>query len=60
MIIRAFNKWTTTRKTKSGYSVTCKKGLWSIHAPSKDDAFREALRYFAQYYSDGEYEDDKP
>lgn len=50
-----FKKYTTCRKTKTGYSVSCKSGFWAIYAPTKDEAEREAMNYFVQYYSDGEY-----
>lgn len=50
-----FKKYTTTRKTKDGYSITCKKGLWKVHAPTKEQAECEAERYLLAYLSDGEY-----
>ena len=39
-----------------GYCVNCRKGLWGVLAPTKEEAEREARRYFAQYFSDGEYD----
>jgi hypothetical protein len=51
----AYKKFTKTRKTKHGYNVKCSKGLWSITAPTKDQAIREGKHYFIQYYMDGEY-----
>lgn len=51
----AFKKWVKFRKTKNGYIAKCKKGFWSVHAPTYEEAEREARHYFAQYYSDGEY-----
>lgn len=52
----AFRKWTTTRKTKYGYSVRCKKGFWGVDAPTLEEAEREAHRYFMQYFAYGEYD----
>ena len=37
-------------------SFKCKLGLWSVEAKNPDDAFREAMHYFQQYRSDGEYD----
>ena len=51
----AYKIWTSTRKTKNGYTVKCKKGLWRVDAPSKRKAEQEARHYFAQYFTDGEY-----
>jgi len=53
---KEFNKCVTKRKRKSGkYSINCKLGLWGVSADNKDTATIEALRYFLQYKSDGEY-----
>ena len=52
---KLFCKFTSQRKTKDGFCVKCKKGLWRVDAPSKRKALTEARRYFAQYYADGEY-----
>ena len=51
-----FHQHTRSRKTKNGYSIRCKKGLWSVTAPTKSQAEREAMRYFTQYFEDGEYD----
>lgn len=51
----AFKTWTTTRKTKHGYSIRCKKGFWGVDASTREEAEREAKYYFAQYFADGEY-----
>lgn len=37
--------------------ISCRKGLWSVTAPTELEAYREALHYFRQYYGDGEYSD---
>ena len=39
-----------------GYEIRCVLGLWGVYAATKEDAEREARHYFAQYYSDGEYD----
>ena len=51
-----FHQHTRSRKTKNGYSIRCKKGLWSVTAQTKSQAEREAMRYFTQYFEDGEYD----
>ena len=51
-----FHQYTRGRKCKYGYSIRCKKGLWAVTAPTKSQAEREAMRYFTQYFEDGEYD----
>ena len=51
----AYRKWTVRGKTKHGYSIRCKKGLWAVAGPTKEIAERDAKHYFAQYFCDGEY-----
>ena len=51
----AYKKWTTTITTKTGCTIKCKKGLWSVDAPTERKADVEARHYFTQYYADGEY-----
>ena len=51
----AYKKWTVRRKSKHGYIVRCKKGLWGVEAPTKEESEREARHYFALYFGDGEY-----
>ena len=53
---KLFRMNTIKRKTKTGYCVKCKKGLWSVDGPGKRKAIEEARRYFAQYFADGEYD----
>ena len=55
-----YKNWTIARKTKTGYTIKCKKGLWRVDAPSKRKAESEAMHYFAQYYADGEYSNKLP
>ena len=50
----AYKKWTVRRKTKHGYTVKCRKGLWGVESPTKDGAEREGRHYFALYFSDGD------
>ena len=56
----AYKRWTTTKTTKTGCTIKCVKGLWSVDAPSKKRAEKEARHYFAQYYADGEYTNQTP
>ena len=51
----AFKLNTSKRRTKDGYSVKCKLGLWAVTAPTEQEALREAKHCFAQYFDDGEY-----
>ena len=50
-----FVKCVTIKKTEAGYIIQCKLGLWSVLAPTRNSAETEALRYFEQYSSSGEY-----
>jgi hypothetical protein len=56
-MLEAYKKWTVSKKTKTGYMIKCKEGLWRVDAPTKELAEREAMHYFWQYYHDGEYKD---
>lgn len=49
-------KCTKVKKVKYGYVVSCKLGLWRVQAPTEEEAHREAMQYFQQYFSDGEYD----
>ena len=55
----AFNANTTTRKYESWTEISCNKGLFSVSAPTLEEARNEAMHYFFQYYSDGEYCNDE-
>lgn len=63
----AYKKWTIRRHKKGRdskpgeYVIKCKKGLWAIYAPwgQEELAEADARHYFAQYYEDGEYEEDE-
>jgi len=53
-----FLKCTTKTIRKDGHTtVSCKKGLWSVEAYHEINAVTEAMHYFRQYASDGEYSD---
>jgi hypothetical protein len=52
----AYKKWVSIRKNKTGYTIKCKKGLWRVDCQNKRRAEVEAKHYFAQYFSDGEYD----
>lgn len=39
------------------WRITCKKGLWMVHGTDLEFVKREAMCYFIQYLSDGEYDD---
>ena len=38
-----------------GVEVNCRLGLWSVSAPTMEQAIREAQHYYLQYQRDGEY-----
>lgn len=48
---------TRYRHRNGRHLVECKKGLFSIDAGTKKEAYREAKHYFVQYFSDGEYDE---
>ena len=51
-----FEKWVELKTKENGrYEAKCKKGNWSVDAPSKNQATQEAMHYFMQYAQDGEY-----
>ena len=50
-----FVKCVKMTKTKSGYKIECRLGLWSVEAPTRSKAESEAYHYFGQYSRDGEY-----
>lgn len=52
-----FEKNTTTTRIGSGYECKCNKGLWSVYAPTENQAISEGVHYFLQYWEDGEYLD---
>jgi len=57
-LLREFKRWTKSTQFKRGkvrVSIACKKGLWAVDAPDLETAESEALNYFTQYYTDGEY-----
>lgn len=48
---------TREQKLKDGYSISCKKGLFTVYAPTRLKAYTEALHYFVPYAEDGEYDE---
>ena len=55
-LTEAFEKHVRVRRTKAGWSMRCKRGLWAVSAPTFVRAYTEAMHYFAQYHADGEYD----
>lgn len=50
-----FEKNTVKKTDKNGRTtIKCRKGLWEVSAPNKNQATAEALHYFMQYWADGE------
>lgn len=50
-----FQQCTTQSKRNDQHVITCNLGLWSVSAPTLDQAMREAQHYFIQYKAGGEY-----
>ena len=51
-----FKACTVKKKHKYGRTeIQCKLGLWDVDAYHEINAVAEAMRYFRQYKSDGEY-----
>jgi len=49
---------TTTKIEEDGRTnISCNKGLWSVSSPDEAWAISEAVHYFMQYDSDGEYDE---
>lgn len=53
--VELFHTHTKYKQTKHGHEVSCVKGLFSVTAPTRVQAEKEAFYYFMQYYNDGEY-----
>ena len=51
----AFAKNTIVNREGERWQIDCKKGFWSVNAPTLSEASREAEHYFRQYYFDGDY-----
>lgn len=45
-----------TKQSRDGLTIKCRRGLWSVTAPTREGALTEAHRYFALYFLDGEYD----
>ena len=52
-----YEKNTTMTEDDGRVQIRCNKGLWGVDAPNKSQATVEAVRYFLQYASDGEYDE---
>lgn len=52
---KCFIKNTLHKIDEYGYTISCKKGLWSVSSLDRKQALAEAKHYFIQYYEDGEY-----
>tara|TARA_B110000093_G_scaffold136838_1_gene146646 strand:+ start:309 stop:539 length:231 start_codon:yes stop_codon:yes gene_type:complete len=53
--LEEFGLCTQTLFDGDSWDISCKLGLWSVSCGDKDQAQDEALHYFRQYKSDGEY-----
>jgi hypothetical protein len=53
---KAYTENTKTTYNGKRVSIECKNGLWSVDAPTLEDAERAAKFYFQMYYHDGEYD----
>jgi len=52
-----FHKCAETKRMKDGsIQIHCKRGLWSVRGHDEDFVEREAIHYWQQYLSDGEYD----
>lgn len=51
-----FEKWVEIKKGRLGFYVAkCKKGNFEVSGANKNRVTQEAVRYFMQYFQDGEY-----
>lgn len=50
-----FARCVIIKNMPDGYKISCKLGLWSVEAPTRNRAESEARHYFRQYRDDGEY-----
>lgn len=50
-----FKKCTNTIFDGDFWDIECKLGLWGVTGADRDEVQDEALHYFLQYKSDGEY-----
>lgn len=54
--MKSFHKCTSRRVLKDGtLRIRCKLGLWAVEGKDHAQVQREAMRYWIQYYEDGEY-----
>lgn len=53
---REFSRWTKISQDEDGaWSITCRKGLWSVHGMDFHLVYDEARYYFRRHHDDGEY-----
>jgi len=52
-----FSLRTITKRDKHGFVIACKKGLWSVSGTDLCTVIHEAMHYYLQYASAGEYDD---
>ena len=53
-----FDRCVVVRVAKDGEThIRCRKYLWSVTCRDRETAEREALNYWMQYLTDGEYAD---
>lgn len=50
-----YDKWVEIKPVENGIEIKCKKGNWSVVAPTKHAAQIEARSYFLKYLQKGEY-----
>ncbi len=55
MSMEDFKRCTASLFDGDQLDISCKLGLWSVCGEDKDAVQDEALHYFRQYKSDGEY-----
>jgi hypothetical protein len=55
--VKGFPQNTTVTNKNGRFQIDCKKGLWGVDASSFLEATKEAMRYYVQYESDGEYDE---
>lgn len=55
-LIEKFKQNTRSKTIGGRHYIRCRKGLWVVSAPTKEEAEREAMHYFVQYLEDGEYD----
>ena len=52
-----FRKCVDVSHENGTYEIECKLGLWSVSSKNVVDLLNQAINYWVQYRSDGEYKD---